>query len=276
MDLNKKKNFFKNLYHQILADEVLGISAQISYYLLLSFFPFFIFLITLLNYTPLAKEESLVRLAIFLPGEAYQMVMAIIEETADARSTTLLSVGMIGTLWVASRGTSTLIRGMNKAYNIEEKRPFWKLIGIGILFTVALAIVILFSLGLLVFGQVIKNLLIDFAGLTYLFNWIWSLFQYIIPIIFIFFTFATVYRFGPNRPLRFKDILWGTVFSTLGWIVASFGFAFYVNNFGNFTRVYGSIGGVIILLLWLYISSMIVLIGAEINAVGDVSMKKRN
>ncbi|MDR5659280.1 YihY/virulence factor BrkB family protein [Serpentinicella sp. ANB-PHB4] len=263
---NKPKTFMLHLIKQVQQNEVTALAAQISYYLLLAFFPFLMFLITLLNYTPLTDQAMLEQLSLILPDQAYKMVIDIINETVRAGNATLLSIGVIAAIWTSSKGTASVIRAMNKAYRVEEDRPFWKTKGIGIIFTLCLAFVILFSLGLLVFGQVIGDLLFSSVWMTDIFNRIWALARYIIPIITLFATFAALYRWGPNHRLKFRDILLGTFFSTMGWIIASLGFSFYVNNFGNFARVYGSIGGMIALLLWLYISSIITLLGAEINS----------
>ncbi|MCC5912352.1 MAG: YihY/virulence factor BrkB family protein, partial [Clostridiaceae bacterium] len=237
---------------------------------------FLIFLIVMIGYTPLTHEHTLHELAIVLPDEAFDVIQEIVAEITNSNNATLLSFSMLGTLWTASRGTSALIKGMNKAYNVKESRPFWKGKGLGIIFTICLAFIILFSLALLVFGELLGAILVHSLGLTRLFEFIWEIFRYAIPLLSLFITFALLYRFGPNCQLSFKSIYLGAIFATLGWIVISLGFAYYVNNFANYTKIYGSIGGVMILLIWLYLSSLIALLGAEINSTLKYSSNNRS
>ncbi|ABR50340.1 putative ribonuclease BN [Alkaliphilus metalliredigens QYMF] len=266
MSFRRIKEVLLHLYNQFDKDEVPALGAQISYYLILSFFPFLIFLIVLIGYIPLTEERTLYELALILPHDAYSLVEEIILEITTADNTTLISFGMLGTLWTASRGTSAMIRGMNKAYNVKEDRPFWKVAGMGVIFTIGLAFMILFSLTLLVFGQLLGEMLINQLNLSTLLEPTWRLVRYGVALLALFSTFTLLYLFGPNYHLKLKNIYWGALFSTVGWVVISLGFAYYVNNFGNYTRVYGSIGGVMILLIWLYLSSLIVLMGAEVNS----------
>lgn len=255
-----------HFYNQIRQNDVSAVGAQLSYYMILSFFPFLIFLITLLKFTPLTHDHTLHELSLILPDEAFSVVSELISEIANSNNATILSIGMLGTLWASSKGTSALIRGINRAYDAKDTRPFWKIKIIGIIFTIALAFLILFSLSLLVFGQVLGQLIFNRLGISTLFYYIWTLLRYLIPLISLFTTFILLYIFAPDISLKFKDVYCGAIFSTFGWIIVSLIFSFYVNNFGNYTKTYGSIGGVIVLLIWLYISSVIVLLGGELNA----------
>jgi len=262
----KVKIVFLHLYNQFRENNISGVGAQLSYYVILSFFPFLIFLITLLKFTPLTHDHTLVELSLILPDEALSVVSSIIQEITQVNDATFLSIGMLGTIWASSRGTSSLISGINRAYNTSDSRPFWKIKLIGILFTIALAFLILFALTLLVFGKILGEFVFSYLGVSMVFYYIWTLLRYLIPVVSLFSTFLLIYILAPNTTLRIRNVLLGTTFSTLGLIVVSLLFSFYVNNFGNYSKTYGGIGGVIVLLIWLYISSTIVLVGAEINA----------
>jgi membrane protein len=120
---------------------------------------------------------------------------------------------------------------------------------------------------MIVFGKIIGTYVFSLVGAKALFNVIWSFLRYCIPIIIMFITFSFIFKYGPNRKLKFHNVIVGTIFTTVGWVATSLLFSFYINNFTNYEKVYGSLGGVIALISWLYISSLIILIGGELNAI---------
>ncbi|EEG76817.1 YihY/virulence factor BrkB family protein [Dethiobacter alkaliphilus] len=269
-------SFIKQLYLRIQENETTARGAQLSYFFILSIFPFLIFLITLIDYTPLSQQHTLDQLALLLPDNAFAIVEQIVSEVEAADNFTLLSLGILGTIWTASRGTAALIKSLNKAYDITESRSFFVLNTIGIAATLALALLILFTLSFLVFGQVIGELAFQYLGLEGLFQALWPVLRFSIPLLIIFVSFTLLFLYSPNCRLRLRHVYPGAIFSTLAWIIASQAFAFYVNNFGNFSRTYGSIGGIIVFMIWLYLSSVVVLLGGEINATLYNSFCKSN
>lgn len=260
------KQFVKGLYKHILEDEVTALGAQLTYYLLLSFFPFLIFLITVVSYTPLAHEDILINLSTVLPKDTYNTVINIVNEILNNRSSSLISFGMIGTLWAASNGMKAIIRGINKAYNEKETRSYFIVRGIGILFTIALVFGIIFSFLTIVLGGILSQKLFTFLGISLDFQVLWENLRYILSLISLILIFAFIYKYSPNCKISLKSVLPGSVFATFGWILISTIFSYYINSFDTFSKTYGSIGGIIALLIWLYISSIIILIGGEINA----------
>ncbi|TYQ14978.1 UNVERIFIED_CONTAM: membrane protein [Acetivibrio alkalicellulosi] len=275
--LKKDTPLFKiirRIYLKFKDDDVPALAAQLTYYLILSFFPFLIFLITLLSYTPITSERVIRDISTILPATSYGIILDTINQILASRSGTLLSIGMIAAIWTSSNGMNAVIRGINKAYNIDESRPFWVVRGISIIATIALAIGILFSFILLVLGELIGKNLFQFMGFSYLFISVWTIARYIIPILFMLLVFILLYRFTPNNSQHCRDIIPGAVFSTAGWILISILFSFYVKNFNNYSNMYGSIGGVIVLLLWLYWISIIILLGGELNA--SISLIKKS
>jgi len=260
------KRFLKAFYEQFKDDEVPALGAQITYYLILAFFPFLIFVITLISYTPLASNELLSYLARLLPTDTYTLVLEILAEVSASRSGTLLSIGVLATLWAASNAVMSLIRGLNKAYDQRESRAVWKLRAISLIFMVGLIIAILFSLGLLIFGKMLGSFLFNLLGHNELFATVWNLVRYLIPLAILMLVFAFLYVYSPNQRVRFREVWLGSLLATLGWIIISTAFSYYVNNFGTYSKTYGSLGGIIVLLIWLYWSSIIILIGGEVNA----------
>ena len=274
--MNKKYELLKDFYLRFQEHEVPALGAQLTYYLILAFFPFLIFLLTLLSYTPIAGEEALNDLSRILPADAYKVVIEVLRQTLGSSRQTLLSLGALFTIWASSNGINAVIHGINKAYNERETRPFWKVRGMAIIFTIGLAIVIILAFVLLVWGKLLGQTLITYLGYNEFFMKSWQLYRFLLPVGVMLVVFMFFYRFAPNKKIRFRETIPGAVFSSLGWVVTSWAFSFYVNQFANFTRTYGSIGGIIVLLLWLYLSSMVILIGGEINATLSFFKKSRD
>ncbi|CQR55010.1 YihY/virulence factor BrkB family protein [Paenibacillus riograndensis] len=260
-------SFSRQLYQKMKLDDVQGISAQLTYYLILSLFPFLIFIMTLIGYAHISVEDKIRDLEQIMPAEAISIIEEILKDVAEGRSQALLSFGMLGTLWAASKGINAIIKGLNRAYDIEESRVFWKIRGIAFLATLFIGLVVLLSILLLVLGTWLKTQVFLLIDLPYGFQKIWDLLQYAVPLFVMFLVFTLLYWIAPSRRLTLKEVMPGAMFATLGWIITSILFSVYVNQFSNFTETYGSLGGVMILLIWLYISSIIILAGGEINAI---------
>ena len=277
---HKNKKWFKfldELHCRIKEDEITAVGGQLTYFLILSMFPFLIFFLNLLSYTSIAEEQILDDLLIVLPLETQIMFKSIIREIVSSRSETLLSLGFVLTIWTGSLGIAAIIRAINKAYNVKKKRPYWRLKGIAIIFTIALALLLIIVFSMLIFGEVIGNKIFAWFGATHIFNHVWEFLRIIIPLTFMIIIFSLLYKFSPTPEeglnIKFSQTLPGAIFTTTGWVLASMIFSYYVNNFGNYSKTYGSLGGIIILLVWLYITSIMIVLGGEING-AYASMKK--
>lgn len=260
--------FLKLLVLRIIKNDIPGTSAQMSYYLVMAFFPFIIFLITTLSYSNLFEYSLPDFLARIMPENTADFLINIIDELLEARSGSLLSVSMLTTIFFASKGVNAIIIGINRSFLVTENRGFFKKTAISFIFTILFAFSINFLFIFIIMGQVITELVVNFLGITDFSAQLWGLIRIGITLSFIFLVISFVYIYFPNlKPrLKIKDVIWGSIFSTLFWLISSFLFSFYVNNFSNYTLIYGSIAGIIVFLLWLFISSIILLTGAEINA----------
>ncbi|MSU00106.1 YihY/virulence factor BrkB family protein [Tissierella sp. DSM 105185] len=267
---NKNSRFLKELLFRIGDDNVTAIGAQLSYYLILSIFPFLIFFLNILTYTPIAREDVLHSIIVLLPMDTQRIIYTLLVETITTSSETLLSLSAITGLWAASKGIMALIRALNKAYDVNETRNYIELRAMAILFTLALLFLLLIVLLTLVFGEVLGNRLFDFLGITQKFISFWRYFRVIISLGFMILIFALLYRFIPSirshGKISLKSAMPGAIFASIGWIFTSTIFSYYVNNFANYGKTYGSLGGIIVLLIWLYMSSIIIILGGEINA----------
>jgi len=246
-----------------------AMSAQISYYLILAFFPFLLFLINLLSFTHLSSELLISNFNTLFPYDVALLVKNLLVQTVQAKSKTLLLVGMIGSLWAASSGISAIIRGLNNSYSVEEDRKFIRLNFIALISTISISVMIILALTMLVFGRIIGSYVFGLIGAQSLFGIIWLFLRYGITLALMLITFYFLYRYVPNKKLKFNNIIVGVIFTTVGWVATSLLFSFYVNNFANYERVYGSLGGVIALISWLYISTLIILLGGELIAISS-------
>ncbi|NIK76772.1 membrane protein [Paenibacillus castaneae] len=258
--------FFKCLYSRFRDDDVPALGAQLTYYLILSFFPFLIFIVSFLGFVQLSGDSAIAELIRVLPADTGEMIRSILTEVSRNNKGALLSIGMIATLWSASNGINAIIKGLNKAYDVEENRPFWKVRGISLIATIVFATVILLTMMMLIFGKVIGEYLFQLLHYPDGFESIWGILKYVISLAAMIGVFILLYWIVPNRKHSIKEVIPGVLFTTIGWIVTSLLFQFYINNFGNYSKTYGSLGGIIVLLIWLYISSIIIMLGGEINA----------
>ncbi|RHW41749.1 YihY/virulence factor BrkB family protein [Neobacillus notoginsengisoli] len=260
------KNIVKQLIHRIQEDDLPGLAAQLAYYFLLSLFPLLIFLFTLLPYLPVPQDNILGAIGQYAPEEA----MALIEKNLDSvmakRNGGLLSIGIIGTIWSASNGINALVRAFNKAYNVKESRSLIVARGTAILLTFGMITVFIVALALPVFGKAIGLFLFTQLGLGEEFHAIWAAIRWAVSALILFGIFTVLYWVAPNVKMKCKSAVPGAIFATLGWTVVSLLFSFYVNNFGNYSATYGSIGAFIILMIWLFLSGLIIILGGEVNA----------
>ena len=261
------RNLFRGIVNKINEDDVFALASQLAYYLVLSFFPFMLFLMTLAGFSKLNSREILVGLDVMLPKSVLELTQSTIREIFDTQYTGLLWVSILLMMWTSSSAFRAVIKSVNKAYGFNENRSFIKLSIISMLGIFGLAMIIILALGMLVFGNVIGEYIKNYHSLYKLLIILWNIFRYVFIIIVMIFIFVVIYKLAPAKRLTWKEVIPGAVFSTLGWVVVSFGFSFYIDNFNNYSRFYGSLGAVFILMTWLIIISIIFILGVEINFV---------
>lgn len=266
----KKRNrvieFVKLIVKRVGENDITGFAAQLSYFFLLSLFPMLIFLFTLLPYTPLTQQDIFHLIKDFAPQETYTMIQKTISGIMERRSGGLLSFGVIATLWAASKGMNALMKSLNRAYEVVEKRSFIVTRALSVGLTLALIFVFILALLLPVFGKQLGLFIFSYLGLSDAFLKIWSVIRWILTPVILFLVFLAVYYLAPNIKIKCASAVPGAIFASIGWIIVSLGFSFYVSNFGNYTAMYGSIGTIIIMMLWFYFSAIIIMIGGEINS----------
>ena len=250
------------------ADDVLGLAAQLAYYFFLALFPAILFILALASFFPLMNfiDEVVRSLQPIAPSEVLMFLQEQLKRLSEADSGGILTVGILGAIWSSSAAVVAIIGSLNRAYDIEEGRPWWRVRLTAVGLTLALAVLILVSLSLIVVGPTVAEYLASSLGFGPVFEWSWKILQW--PLAFFLVTTAVglVYYFAPDAEQDWVWITPGAVVATVLWIVTSLVFKFYLANFANYEVTYGAVGGVIVLLLWFYLSGLAILVGAELNA----------
>lgn len=241
------------------------LAAQLSFYFLLSLFPFLLFALTLLAYLPISTEQVLTMLEQYIPAVTLPLVESNIRRVLDVQRPELLSFSLLFALWSASNGSHAVIRALNLAFELEEQRSFLRVRLVALALIVGLFAAFLIALLLPVFGRMIGLALASLVGLSDEFLRRWELVRWLLSLGVTALVFAYVYSLAPNTSLKLRDVWLGAVFASLGWQLVSWGFSFYVERFGHFSLMYGGIGGAVVFILWLYLAAMVLLAGGEIN-----------
>lgn len=259
-------------------DGCFGLAAQLAFYFFLAVFPALLFLVSLLAYLPVegALAGALDRLAGIVPNDVLVLVRRQIDAVLAGRHGGLLTLAIAGAVWSSSSAMTAIIHALNTAYDIEEWRPWWRarLVAIGL--TLALSLFVLCAIVLVVGGADLAEWAARQIGAGDRFVRIWQIAQWPLALALVVFAIDLVYRFAPNADTEWVWITPGALLAVALWVVASYGFRFYVQSLSDYTAVYGAIGSVIVLLLWLYLSGLALLVGAELNAEIDRALPSRD
>lgn len=252
-------------------------SAQMAYYWILAFFPFLIVIMSILSYTSIAESEFIEYISQYVPMAIMPFLENTINQLIQYRSPTLLSFGVVITIWSASAAVNIMIRGIHTAYSAVDGRPFWIRKIISMFYTLILALMIAVMVVILIFGSNIGEYFINqfIPNDAWYYGPIWELFRLTAPIGAMLVGLYMIYKFIPRRHLRYKNVWVGTIFTSVSWYLFSVLFSVYVNHFSKYNQMYGSIGGVFILIIWLYTTGILLLLGAEINALLQDTIRMR-
>lgn len=256
-------------------DDASGLAAELSYRFFLTLFPFFIFLGALGGIIARAfsvenpADRLMNQLGNELPSDAASILHDQIQGIIESSNGAILSVGILGAIWSASGAIGTIMKALNRAYDVEETRSLWKryLLAIGI--TVLAGTAMIVSVTLVILGQFMSNHIADWLGVSDAVGTAIAWLRWPILIVLMMCVAAFLYWIAPNAKLPFKFISPGAISFVVAWLIATAAFGAYVANFGSYNATYGALGGVVVLLLWFYLSSLVFLAGAELNAVLD-------
>lgn len=263
-------------FQEIGKDELINKASSLAYSFMLAIFPAIIFLFTLIPYVPIDnfQEQLMSLIALILPIEAYTAVQSTLIDIVKNQNSKLLSFGFVFALIFSTNGVHNLMEAFNKSSLIIETRSWLKQRLVALYLTLMVLFALIFALVVMTIGEYILNILKSELGFRDSF-WLYvlNLARWSIIIVLYFVTIALLYRYGPAHAKKWKFFSAGSWMSTILAILTFWGFSFYINNFGNYNKLYGSIGTLIVLMIWLYLNSLIILIGFELNASIDLSKR---
>jgi membrane protein len=268
----------RDLFHQYVRDDVAGLAAELAYNFFLALFPFFIFvaalgsLVTSMLAIPDPVEQALDLFGQALPRSAEELIRPQLDEVIRNQSPGLLSLGILGAIWAATGGTLAIMKAMNRAYDVLEERPIWKQYLIAIGLTILAGVFILGAFILFAAGQLLGLGIATRIGLAGPFEAALPVVYWVGAVVLVMLATAFIYWKAPNARLDFRWITPGAVLFTVFWIAATYLFIVFVSLFGTFSATYGALAGVVVLLLWFYLTGLLLTLGAEVNAVVDAQL----
>lgn len=263
------KFVFVRVWQDFARDNMLTYAAALAYHMLFALFPFLLFLFALFTLldAPDLFDWLLNQFDTAVPDEVMSQVEAAIQEAREEQGSGLLSFSLIIFLWIASIGMRSAMKALNISYDVEENRPLWKRYLMSILYTIGLAILVILATFLMFLGPQVSNWLGEQAGVEGYVVLLWRWLRLPVAAFLAMMAVTLIYFMLPNVEHRFKLFSPGSVLTVLLWIAASTGFQYWVRNFAQYNLTYGSIGAVIMLLTYLYLLALVLLFGAELNAV---------
>ena len=255
-------------YHEVVDDDVLGLAAQLSYYFFLALFPAILFGLALASFFPLQSlTDDLSRvLGPVVSPEVLKLIQDQMQHLANAESGGLLTFGVLGAVWSSSAALVSIVDALNRAYDIEESRPWWKVRLVAMGLTIGLAVFILVALTLVLAGPAIATYLDERLSMGSAVKWTWLILQWPVALALVALALGIVFYFGPDADQDWAWITPGALLGSVLWLLVSLATKVYVANFTDYNAAYGSVGGVMVVLLWMYVSSIAFLAAAEVNA----------
>lgn len=255
-------------YRELMDDDGLGLAAQLAYYFFLALFPAILCVLAIASFFPLQNftDQVVGSLGRFAPQEMLTLIRDQMVRIANGNNGGLVGIGLLGAIWSSSSAMVSMIGALNRAYDIDESRPMWKVRGLAIALTIGLAIFIVVSFTLVIVGPAIADHLAARYAFGQMFVWSWKVLQWPIAFALVVTGVGLVYYFAPDAEQDWVWITPGSLVATVLWLCGSLAFRFYAVNFGNYEASYGTVAGVILLLLWFYLSGLVLIVGAEIAA----------
>jgi membrane protein len=255
----------------ILENDLFGRASELAYNFILALFPFLLFLVSLFGLFAsrgqLLSSHLMSYLAYVLPPSGFDVVDQTIREVSRNSGGGKVTFGITLTLWFASGGMNSMMSTLNAAYSVREGRSYWKVRIIALALTVAVSLLVLSALAIVLAGGYVAETVGSMLRMADIAVWVWKVLQWPVALMFVVLSFSLIYYFGPD--LKEQHWYWitpGSLFGVSVWLAASFAFRVYLHFFNTYSRTYGSLGAVIILLVWFYVTGLAFLIGGEINA----------
>lgn len=272
VSLKSARTFAVTLVRALLRHNVIDLGAQLAYWSVLAVFPFVIFLLTVVGYLPLGDVDSelMTWVAPFMPEAALKLVWETVHEVVGRQRGGLLTISLVTALWSATGGASALTVALNRAYGVEETRPYWRRKGQALMATLTVTLLLLVAVTCAAIGTDFVRWVLSLFDAANHFTWLenaWSWLRWVATLVALVGVLAAAYSLLPNTKHGFTLLSAGSVVAVVSWALVTWGFRIFVAAFGGYARSYGALGAVIMLLTWIYLSGITVIVGAEVNAV---------
>ncbi|SFE74795.1 YihY/virulence factor BrkB family protein [Alteribacillus iranensis] len=266
MTFQSIKSLSKKFISDLTDDRTVGLAAEQAFFYMLALFPMMILFLSILPYFSINNDRLLALLHTMLPQDTARMVeSALLQITVDSNNG-LLTLGIIGTIWSASAGVNAFLRAINHSFDVTEQRPFWKARLLSIVLTFGLLISFLLIFVLHIFGELIVHTLSRYLFYESQTESMLDILRWVFTVLVMISVLSVLYFLAPYKQISFREVLPGAIAATCMWLLISFGFSFYVTHFGNYSATYGSLGGAIVLMLWLFLTGLALVVGGELNA----------
>ncbi|MDD3013624.1 MAG: YihY/virulence factor BrkB family protein [Candidatus Gastranaerophilales bacterium] len=270
--MNKILNIYVNIVKNMIKDELTSLASEMAFNFILAISPFIILLVAIFGL--FSSYDVINHIIAFLspiaPADALKVLKEALIGINQVSSGKILTLGFLGTIWAISNATDVIIKGLNRAYKVKETRPIWKIKGFAIFLILITALILFIAINLIIFIPIILQFLKSYIYIPVYLEILIKLIKWSIIFFTLFAVILSIYSFMPNikekNKVRILNSIPGTLFFCIFWSAASWLFGLYTENYGRFNQVYGALGAIIILIIWLYYTSLILLIGGEINS----------
>jgi membrane protein len=256
---------------EVASHDITSLSAELAYRGMLAIFPFFIFVGAVSGYAALIfhvdnpAQRIIDHTGSALPPDAAAVLRRQLQVLLEARHPGLLTLGLAGAIFTASAAMNTIIKSLNRVYGIKETRSFWERLGLSLGLTVLAGLSLIAAFVLLVFGQIFGRQIADQAGMGSFYGTLVSLARWPLVLALVLCAATVVYRYAPARRLKVPWASPGALFFTITWLITTFLFALFISHSRSYQATYGAIAGIIILMVWLYMTAFVFLVGGEVN-----------
>ena len=268
MRITEFEGILERTYNNVQRKHTLQLAAGLSYYFVMSLFPLLIVFAASVSYLPVPNlfDAALAFAGRFMPHDSVGLVKAVLRQVITPERGKFLSFGILGAIWAASGGFSSLMAALNVSYDVPENRPFWKTRPLAIGLTFLIGILLVIALALMLVGPHFGAWLAAKVALGRVFVIAWPYLRWSIALAFTVLAMELIYFLAPNVHQRFKHTLPGAAIAVLGWIVLSWALGIYFQHFAKLNKTYGTLAAAIALMVWLYWTAFVILLGGEINA----------
>lgn len=267
----RKKEFYafawRELTKRIGEHNIFGYGAQMAYFFVLSVFPFMIFLFGILSNLSMSYSGFFDGISKIVPKEVVTVIGDYVTDLVPQANINYLSISALITIWSASRGIHALRQAMDRAYGVKQVKKFWRKRILSIVYTMTLMMAIVFALTLPSMGKDFVFFIEDTFSLDLGFAKLFLAYRWPFIIGFFFVVISFFYYVSFDRHDKWREVIPGTLFAMVGWVALSIVFSEFVNNFGSYTLIYGSLGTMVVLMVWFYMSSIVLMLGGEINSI---------